>query len=64
MLVLLTDGSPNCGATLISGHRTMSQAASVQGATISVFGIAASGPCRAFCQSVAGDRGGSCYDVP
>jgi hypothetical protein len=63
-VVLLTDGAPNCGATGASGHRAMIRSANTQGATINVFGIAASGSYRAFCQGVASDSGGSYYDVP
>jgi hypothetical protein len=63
-VVLLTDGAPNCGAFGDDGHRQMIRAANTQGATINVFGIAASGTYRAFCQSVAADSGGSYFDVP
>jgi hypothetical protein len=63
-IVLLTDGAPNCGASGLSGHRSMISSANTQGATVNVFGIAASGSYRAFCQGVAGDSGGSYYDVP
>lgn len=64
LVVLLTDGEPNCGANGLSGHRTMIRTANTQGATINVFGIAASGSYRAFCQGVAADAGGSYFDVP
>jgi hypothetical protein len=64
MVVLLTDGAPNCGANGLNGHRSMIRSANTQGATINVFGIAASGSYRAFCQGVAGDAGGSYFDVP
>jgi hypothetical protein len=63
-VVLLTDGAPNCGADGFDGHRTMIRSQNTQGATINVFGIAASGLYRAFCQGVAGDSGGGYYDVP
>ncbi len=63
-VVLLTDGSPNCGAFDIEGHRSMIRTNNTQGATINVFGIAASGTYRTFCQNVAGDSGGSYFDVP
>ena len=63
-VVLLTDGAPNCGANGASGHRRMISSANTQGASINVFGIAASGSYRAFCQGVAGDSGGSYFDVP
>ena len=63
-VVLLTDGAPNCGADGFSGHRMMIRNQNTQGATINVFGIAASGEYRAFCQGVATDSGGGYYDVP
>ena len=63
-VVLLTDGAPNCGANGSSGHRRMISSANSQGATINVFGIAASGSYRAFCQAVASDSGGAYFDVP
>jgi hypothetical protein len=63
-VVLLTDGAPNCGASGASGHRAMIRNANSQGATINVFGIAASGSYRAFCQGVAADSGGAYFDVP
>lgn len=63
-IVLLTDGAPNCGASGTDGHRTMISSANTQGASINVFGIAASGQYRAFCQGVAADSGGSYFDVP
>ncbi|MGE0709573.1 MAG: hypothetical protein AB7N76_20940 [Planctomycetota bacterium] len=63
-VVLLTDGAPNCGASSMNGHRQMISSANSQGATINVFGIAATGSYRAFCQSVASDSGGSYFDVP
>ncbi|RMG18180.1 MAG: VWA domain-containing protein [Planctomycetota bacterium] len=64
MVVLLTDGAPNCGASGMSGHRRVIRNANTQGATINVFGIAASGSYRAFCQGVASDAGGNYFDVP
>jgi hypothetical protein len=69
-VVLLTDGAPNCGAgdpyswDTTEAHRTMIRGANLQHATITVFGIAASGDYRAFCQNVAADSGGSYFDVP
>lgn len=63
-LVLLTDGEPNCGADGTDGHRTMIRSANAQGAAVNVFGIAASGTWRAFCQDVARDSGGTYVDVP
>jgi len=63
-VVLLTDGSPNCGASGTSGHRRMIRSANRQGATVNVFGISASGSYRSFCQGVAQDNSGSYTDVP
>jgi len=63
-VVLLTDGEPNCGAVGLAGHRAMIRNANLQGAVIDVFGIAASGTWRGFCQDVAKDSGGSYTDVP
>ena len=63
-VVLLTDGAPNCGANGLSGHRQMISANNSQGAKINVFGIAASGSYRSFCQGVASDSGGNYVDVP
>ncbi len=63
-LVLLTDGAPNCGANGMDGHRAMIRNSNIQRASIHVFGIAASGSYRAFCQDVAADNGGSYTDVP
>ncbi|HYE89686.1 MAG TPA: hypothetical protein VEA38_01645 [Terriglobales bacterium] len=61
--VLLTDGAPNCPFGDRSEHRAMIRAANRQGATIAVFGIAAYGEFRGFCQAVAADSGGPYYDV-
>lgn len=63
-VVLLTDGAPNCGALDIEQHRSMIRSHNTQGATINVFGIAASGLYRSFCQNVASDSGGAYFDVP
>ncbi len=63
MVVLLTDGAPNCPSSM-NQHRTIISTSNTQGATINVFGIAASGSYRAFCQAVASDSGGSYFDVP
>ena len=65
-VVLLTDGAPCCGSSpeTMDGHRRMIRTANRQGATINVFGIAASGSYRSFCQNIAGDSGGSYFDVP
>ena len=75
LVVLLTDGAPNCGvpagdgwyydeSAAISQHRRMISSNNSQGARINVFGIAASGVYRRFCQNVASDSGGSYTDVP
>lgn len=65
-VVLLTDGAPNCGTPrqTEAEHRSMIRNGNSQGATINVFGIAAYGSYRAFCQNVASDSGGSYFDVP
>jgi hypothetical protein len=63
-VVLLTDGGPNCGAYGFEGHRVMISTANSQGATVTVFGIAAYGDLRTFCQNVASDGHGSYFDVP
>lgn len=63
-VVLLTDGSPNCGASGTSGHRNVINAANTQNAVITVFGIGATGSLRSFCQQVASDNGGTYVDVP
>lgn len=63
-VVLLTDGAPNCGANDASGHRSIIRNANTQGAVIDVFGIAASGSYRSFCQGVASDSGGAYHDIP
>ncbi|MCO5166703.1 MAG: VWA domain-containing protein [Planctomycetes bacterium] len=75
-VVLLTDGAPNCGvpednnwynyseSAVLNAHRRMIRNANTQGATINVFGIAASGSYRTFCQNVAADSSGSYFDVP
>lgn len=63
-IVLLTDGEPNCGAEGLDGHRRMIRNMNIQRATVNVFGIAASGTWRSFCQDVARDNSGSYTDVP
>ncbi len=68
-VVLLTDGEPNCGLDGYSdfdmnAHRRCIRNENVQNATINVFGIAASGQYRRFCQNVAADNGGTYFDVP
>ena len=69
-MVLLTDGEPNCGlydeydSFNIEAHRNVIRMENRQHAVINVFGIAASGQYRRFCQNVAADSGGSYFDVP
>lgn len=78
-VVLITDGAPNCGVPAFSSfyttgsydpfvtahqHRIMIQNQNTSHARINVFGIAASGIYRSFCQNVASDSGGSYIDVP
>ena len=77
-IALITDGAPNCGVpayqpfytsgwfdenAAIGQHRQMISSNNAQGARINVFGIAASGSYRNFCQVVAADSGGSYTDV-
>jgi hypothetical protein len=64
--VLLTDGSPGaCGSANHEYHRKLIRQANRQKATVDVFGIAALGRFRAFCQGVAFDNGPGRYvDVP
>lgn len=77
VVVLLTDGGPGCGAPtgIQRGRMTYAQWDQQQhrdfisshnryDVPIYVFGIAASGDYRAFCQGVAGDSGGNYIDVP
>jgi len=70
LLVLLTDGAPNCGAGDESGdqacmdaHRMMIDQGNTQHAVINVFGIGATGDFKAFCMQVAADNAGSYTDV-
>lgn len=73
LVVLLTDGDPNCpvagdwgpGGTLLEQgwHRDQIKANNPDRARIDVFGIAATGSMRKFCTDVAGDNGGSYQDV-
>lgn len=64
VLVLLTDGGPNCGAYGFDGHRDMIRRANRRRTPINVFGFAANGTYRGFCQGVATDSGGTFTDVP
>jgi hypothetical protein len=70
LVVLLTDGDPNCGAgdgwggtACSEAHRAMIRGANTQKATINVFGINATGMFKQFCMNVATDGGGSYTDV-
>ena len=70
LVVLLTDGAPNCGAgddmggpSCIAAHRVMINGNNKARATINVFGIGATGDFKAFCQDVACDSGGTYTDV-
>jgi hypothetical protein len=70
LVVLLTDGAPNCGAgddsgdpSCIAAHRVMISGNNRTHATINVFGIGATGDFKQFCEDVAGDAGGSYTDV-
>lgn len=65
-VVLLTDGAPGCGAgwrTAHLEHRWDIAAANDDHIPIDVFGYDAYDIYRAFCVGVAGDSGGSYYDV-
>jgi hypothetical protein len=71
LVVLLTDGAPNCGAGDGKGshecrmaHRAMISACNTNHAVIHVFGICATGDMRNFCMEVAADSGGSFTFVP
>jgi hypothetical protein len=63
-IALLTDGAPNCGAVDPDGHRRMIDICNSQRASVSVFGVDASGTWREFCIAVARDGNGNYYDVP
>lgn len=60
LVVLLTDGQPNCGS---DDHRKMIKFNNTQNAVVNVFGISATGPWRAFCQGVAADNRGQFFDI-
>jgi hypothetical protein len=71
LVVLLTDGQPNCGAgndygndqDLCNAHRSMIKAGNTSGCVINVYGIGATGMFKQFCMNVASDNGGSYTDV-
>lgn len=66
LVVLLTDGDPNCNSLTMNGnvpaevHRQDIRKWNFQRAVIDVFGIACAGgsPMEKFCQNVASDNGG------
>jgi hypothetical protein len=71
-IILLTDGSPNCGAgseffedpSCIKAHESrIREANKTRKATIDVYGINAKGMMRAFCTTVAGQNNGNYVDV-
>ncbi len=70
LIVLLTDGAPNCGAgdqfgddECIQAHLQMINSANKQHTVINVFGISATDVFRTFCMTVASDNGGTYTDV-
>jgi hypothetical protein len=71
LVVLLTDGAPNCGAgagelndeKTMEAHLSQIRWANEQKATIDVFGISAVGVFRQWCVSCASQNGGSYTDV-
>jgi hypothetical protein len=72
LLVLLTDGAPNCGigndddwmtADTPEAHRRLIKQSNTNGCVINVYGIGATGDFKKFCMDVASDNGGSYTDV-
>jgi len=70
LIVLLTDGAPNCGAgdesgddSCIAAHLAMINSGNTQKSIINVFGISATDVFRTFCMNIAADNGGSYTDV-
>jgi hypothetical protein len=70
LIVLLTDGRPNCGSrdedgswNCMMGHLSQIDCGNEQRATIDVFGIGATGEFKQFCQDVSSHNGGSYTDV-
>lgn len=69
LVVLLTDGDPNCDLGGFTSHpareqhRRVIRQANQHGASVNVFGIGATGALRQFCLDVAADNGGSYTDV-
>lgn len=65
LVVLLTDGSPNCGGNSDNDHRRQIRQANKQNAKVDVFGVGVDGSdLRSFCQGVAADNGGRYVEVP
>jgi hypothetical protein len=70
LVVLLTDGAPNCGSRdedgswdCMMGHLSQIDCANTQKARIDVFGIGATGTFKQWCIMVASQNGGSYTDV-
>lgn len=71
LLVVLTDGAPNCGAgsgfdadpACLEAHLSQARWSNTQRARIDVFAIRATGSFQAFCRRLAAESGGSCTDV-
>lgn len=70
LVVLLTDGAPNCYLGGLTGsdddfsrHLQAISEANTQGAAVDVFGIGATGQFKRFCEEVAGRNGGTYTDV-
>ncbi len=72
LVVLLTDGDPNCGVgdlnrmtwqEIHEKHRRIIKSANRQGATVHVFGISATGFFKQFLLNVAADNSGTYTDV-
>ncbi|MCZ6691710.1 MAG: VWA domain-containing protein [Planctomycetota bacterium] len=55
---LLSDGSPNCGASGTSGHKALALSANGQGHVLNTVGIGDSGIFAAFLQELASGAGG------
>ena len=60
----VSNGSANCGAAGLSGHRNMTHQANTHGAWIHTLGIGAQGSYRAFLQAIALDHSGSFNERP
>lgn len=70
LVILLTDGAPNCGAgdeqgdaSCLAAHLSQIDWANTQHAEIDVFGIGATGDFKNFCLMVAAHNAGSYTDV-